>query len=81
MPNLIMLVLEIAAIYFIVGIVVGLYISKEDFKRYGDNRYLNEDILVFLFLGAPVVLTMISALIMNTGESLCQKAKKNIFKT
>lgn len=63
------------AVYFVIGFLLGYYVSRRDKKQYGDNRYLVEDLCVFLFLGFPTLIVMILAIITSGSEDLLQNLK------
>jgi len=66
------------AAYFFIGLMAGLYIAYEDKKRYGDNRYLEEDLYLCLAIGTPVLIKWLLEELASTFEVLFNKAKSAV---
>lgn len=63
------------AVYLLIGLMTGLYVAREDKKRYGDNRYLEEDLYLCLAIGTPVLIRWMLEGLISTVEVLFNKAK------
>ncbi len=63
------------AAYLLIGLIVGLYVANDDKKRYGDNRYRREDLIVFVLIGVPTLITMLLAVLTSGCEDLLQSRK------